>query len=103
MGSKKRTSFNTEREFCGNQWNNTENLKAIENVEHVNPKTQTLFSVSACKFFLIDTDDCSHAKNYNIIINFSILKKVINIASCPESDVFLLSITTTNEVDFLTS
>ena len=103
MGSKKRTSFKTEKEFCSNQWNNTENLKAIENVEHVNPKTQTLFSVSAWKFFLTDTDNCSHAENYNIIINFSILKKVINIASCPESDVLLLSMTTTNEVDFLTS
>ena len=51
MGSKKRTSFKTEREFYGNQWNNTANLKVIENVEHVNPKTQTLFSVSACKIF----------------------------------------------------
>ena len=86
-----------------NQWDNTANLKAIENVEHVNPKTQTLFSVSACKFFKIDADDCSHAENYNIIINFSILKKVIIIAGCPESDVLLLSMTTTNEVDFLTS
>ena len=43
MGSKKRTSFKTEREFSGNQWNNTANLKAIENVEHVNQKLKLFF------------------------------------------------------------
>ena len=29
MGRKKRTSFKTEKEFNGNQWNNTEDLKAF--------------------------------------------------------------------------
>ena len=76
MGNKKRISLKRKRTFRGNQWNKTPTLED-DNVKHV--------SVSASKVFLEKVDNNSNAENYNIIINFSILRKVIDsICSCPE-------------------
>ena len=76
MGNKKRISLKRKRTFRDNQWNKTPTLED-ENVKHV--------LVRASKVSLEKVDNKSNAENYNIIINFSILRKVIDsICSCPE-------------------
>lgn len=92
MGSNKNKGYRKrKRDFRGNRYHkkqeadsstppNNNNVNVLEN----NSVPQT---VSSSKVFVQETDDSIDSDNYNILINFSILNKLIeNVSSCPECD-----------------
>ena len=81
--NKKRKKI--KRNFHGNRYTNQSNITA--NVTGQSTENVSTSSVSSSKIFVEEVDHSASTDNYNIVINFSILKKIVqNICSCPDCD-----------------
>ena len=87
MGNKKYKAKKRKRVFCGNKHTGTLNAPANVGPMKNTHATPSIASVSSRKVTVREVDESTDVENFNIIINFSILKNMMNeIASCPECD-----------------